>query len=68
MHENSKYPCEVCSLTFNAKADLRGHNRRVHQKLKPHKCEPCDKQFACLATLKSHIKYVHKNEKEGTNL
>ncbi|KAI9332886.1 hypothetical protein DFJ73DRAFT_630162 [Zopfochytrium polystomum] len=40
------YCCDLCSLTFSRKHDLRRHTRSLHSVDRPHLCTHCNLSFA----------------------
>ena len=63
-HENVRYPCNQCSMSFKTNQCLTTHKRKVHlgEDMNIHQCNECGKKFHSSGYLSTHIKAVHKKE------
>ncbi|VDP78077.1 unnamed protein product [Echinostoma caproni] len=59
---NRKYPCKLCSRSFEKRDRLRIHVLHVHEKRRPHKCHLCEKSFSQSSSLNKHLR-VHSGER-----
>ncbi|KAF8569937.1 hypothetical protein P879_07304 [Paragonimus westermani] len=53
---NRKFPCKLCSRSFEKRDRLRIHVLHVHEKHRPHKCHLCDKSFSQSSSLNKHLR------------
>lgn len=51
-----KFPCGLCSRSFEKRDRLRIHILHVHEKHRPHKCHVCDKSFSQSSSLNKHMR------------
>ena len=62
MRERNKvknFQCEICSVQFSYKAQLRDHIVRRHTRERAYQCKHCDKSYATKNLLSQHRMAVH---------
>ena len=59
--QSSNYQCQLCSMTFPKKKDLREHAETQHDG-KFIQCEQCESKFSTQSALKKHMTY-HSDER-----
>ncbi|XP_049637546.1 PR domain zinc finger protein 14 [Suncus etruscus] len=57
-----KFPCSLCSRSFEKRDRLRIHILHVHEKHRPHKCSTCGKCFSQSSSLNKHMR-VHSGDR-----
>ncbi|XP_075406955.1 PR domain zinc finger protein 14 [Tenrec ecaudatus] len=57
-----KFPCPLCTRSFEKRDRLRIHILHVHEKHRPHKCSTCGKCFSQSSSLNKHMR-IHSGDR-----
>ncbi|KAL3096995.1 hypothetical protein niasHS_002711 [Heterodera schachtii] len=59
---NRRFPCSLCSRSFEKRDRLRIHILHVHERYRPHECSMCSKAFSQSSSLNKHLR-THSGER-----
>ena len=59
IHKKVGYSCRICGQDFTLKENMKGHIRRVHEKLEKFECKLCTKTFTAKQYFDKHVKAIH---------
>ena len=63
VHDEKKpFECNVCTVKFARKANLKQHIDTIHDGIRAFQCEFCNSTFTQKSTLKAHVKVIHKEK------
>ena len=62
VHEEKKFSCSSCNLSFNLRFSLRRHVASVHEG-KKFSCSLCNQNFSLNSSLKRHVESFHEGLK-----
>ena len=63
LKRKKSHNCNLCSLNFSQKSDLKKHILTDHAGIKPFKCLSCESRFLRKFDLRFHIESVHEGKK-----
>ena len=61
IHEQIKYPCDLCEYQAPLQGSLNTHIKSVHEKVK-YPCNICEYEATGKGDVKRHIQSVHNNQ------
>ena len=68
VHNNLKYPCEMCGKLYQSSLSLRCHVMKIHEKSVVFECDQCDYKATAKATLNFHISAKHDKAEYNCDL
>jgi KRAB domain-containing zinc finger protein len=59
-HEEKKFRCEICNLSFGYYHSFKAHNQAIHEGIKNYFCNLCDSSFYVKKGLFEHFETYHE--------
>ena len=65
LHEERKYRCDICNVSFAYKHNLKSHNEAIHEGIKNYACNMCNHEFYQKGDLVKHFEKYHEGEESA---